>query len=258
MQLSLPEIITMEEAMTVTFQDLLQAICTKVSLTNTNDSHYIFSLDTPKEAQLAYDVLAAYGFDIRVYHEEATSKLYIARNTGETADSANKLAAARNHATMLKEILEFMHNSDQSDYKISFVNTPSLGKQISIYFPPATNAMVSSAAPVPSTIAHANNNPQLQQARAKQTLQKKNKNLLHAGPQLAKNLPFSAKAAEQSGEIGLKKWLANYFLSNFTQSFYASMIMLFFAILVLSMLVVAKGFMCPDLATIKSREWYCQ
>jgi hypothetical protein len=237
--------------MTASFHDILAVICTDVKPLNENDLQLSLSLSTVKEAQLAYDVLAAHGFDVRVYHENGTSRLYINRSV---APSEEKLDAALAHAHTLRHILDTMEDIESTDYQISFTNNLNMGKQISIYFPsreqpartPITEVVRPTAAAVsvrPATAyspAADNRNRRLRKKSA----------FMASGPALAKKTMFNTNK-------GLRGWLHNYFVSHVAESFLAFCGMFFLAVFTLSVLITSRAYLCPDLAVVESRAWYC-
>ncbi len=239
--------------MSVTYQEVLEALCSRVALANSNDAQHIFTLNTAREAKLAYDVLAAHGFEVRVYHEPALSKLYIMHS--DSADISQRLTSALRFAGMLKQIMQTMPDGDAETFNISFVNTSTQGKQLSIYFPPETpDAAVPAAirASMPTTAATMTAPP-----IAKKAVKTKSA-VFGAGPALAKSNPFSDKTGTgNTEELTIGKWLSTYVFSNFTQAFYSFITMTFILLVLFSAAIMLKGFLCPDLATVKSRAWYC-
>lgn len=246
--------------MAVTYQDILDAICSHASLIISNDNQTSFAIDAAQEAQLAYDILAAHGFDVQVYHEDTASKLYINKPALNSATVDKRLESALSYARTLKQVITTMGTAENGNYQISFANTPTLGKQISIYFPPAsTFSEESAAAASPARPVMAQ--PVMQQAvRHKKPYTSKSKEkkseILATGPALAKQYPLGIKPPK-THEDSLIKWLSTYVFSNFTESFYAFFGIGFTFLVIISILVMLKGFVCPDLATVKSREWYC-
>lgn len=247
--------------MAVDIQHILQALCSNVALVNTNETHVIYALDTPKEAQLAHDVLSVHGFDVRIYHDAGSSRLYIERKMLETASDLHGESVLQ-HMEMLNEILESVSQLSSEDYKISFVNTPSMGKQISIYFPPIKQATAAVGAPSPApqntrsqTTVSAESAAHLGDGRKSY---KRKRNKLYAGPQLAKSSLFNEKTADSVGEIGVVRHVSNFFIGNLSQSFYAMFIMLFFLLVFLSLIIVTRGYICPDVAhAARNVSWYC-
>lgn len=243
--------------MTVTYEDILTAICTEVKPLSANDSQLTYALNNPKEAQLAYDILAAHGFDVRVYHEaQQASKLYIARAANDPP--AYKLDSAYHYAATLKEILGTMGESDNGDYQMTFSNTPTQGKQISIYFPPAKTE-TTKPSPSSRTLA-ANSNTKFNAPAPKKSYvmrKPKKSEVFETGPALAKKYPFGIQPVKQEEGPGIKTWLSTYVFSNFAESVYTFLGMAFTLLIIFSIIVTLRGFVCPDLATNKSKAWYC-
>lgn len=81
---------------------------------------------------------------------------------------------------------------------------------------------------------------------------------MSGGPELGKKYPFGIPSANDNpNEMTFSKWLSTHLFSNFTESFYAFMGMAFAALVLISLWVVVKGYLCPDLATAKNSAWYC-
>jgi len=235
-------------------QELLETLCLEVSLSNENDSQCIFLLGTAPQAQLAYDVLVAHGLDARLYPENGTAKLYITKPI-----AADKLTAAITHAETLGDIMDAMEASGSNDYRISFANTPSLGKQISIFFPPPTTA--TTVAPALQTTASLTRQlpPPAQRPMTgnKHMRRRKKAAFLAAGPALAKKSLLGGKRDGDDLNLKLSGQIKNFFISNFFESFYAFLIMVFLAIFTVSIFITFKGYLCFDLATTENNAWYC-
>jgi hypothetical protein len=229
------------------FQTILEALCSSVSVLSSNETQTVFSLTTPKEAQLAYDLLIAHGFDVRVYHEPDMSKFYV--NQPAAADTG-KLAAALAYAHTLLDVVDSLDGSETADYKVSFFQSPGMGKQITITFPtdnaatttaPTLQTVARPATPRPTTSPYSAARPRKVRRRS---------HAMMSGPAIAKKSMFVNKR-------GIRAWLHNYFVSNVAESFYAFILMFFLAIATVSILIASKGFLCPDIAHEKSNEWYC-
>lgn len=240
--------------MPIAIQDILETLCPRVSILSRNGTQAIFSLSPAHAAQLAYDLLAAHGIDVRIYPENGAAKLYVAEGTPE-----KKLESALRYAVTLKSLLGAMANAG-SEYKIAFVNTPDQGKQISIVFPPPPGEKpVSSPAPAKPAAAR----PDLAPAYSNQRRPNKNwrrgkskDEVLAAGPALARQYPFGAKPPTDA-EPGLGKWISTIIFGNFSEGFYAFFGVFFFLLVAISIAVTVKSFLCPDLAVVKSKAWYC-
>lgn len=236
--------------MPVTLDEILGALCSEVKPLAKSGEQVSFSLNTQKEAQLVYDILAAHGYDVRIYHEENQSKLYV-NHPAEI--SAEKLDAALSHAQMLRQILGTIENTAATDYHISFANTPDKGKQLSVFFPSQQQSEQPLLTPKQDNFQR----PAAQPRQAPVTSPRsalgwkirKRAAFMAAGPTVAKNKVFVSR--------GVKGWLHNYFVSHVAESFLAFCSIFFLAIFTLSIIVTAKGYICPDLATVKSRAWYC-
>ncbi len=243
-----------------TLHDILTTLCSEVKLLKKNEAQVSYSLNTAKEAQLAYDVLAAYGFDVHVYHEDAVSKFYINHPSAGPAAEEN-FAAALSHARKLRNVMNAVEgDAGSEDYHISFTNNLDAGKQISIHFPTRKYAGQPSLSASASQMQHRRPSPSLSHphaatARSRHDIVfKKHKKsaFMAAGPTVAKKSAFVSR--------GLRGWLHNYFVSHFAESFLAFCAMIFLAIFVLSIIVTSKGYLCPDIAVEDrkmNRAWYC-
>jgi len=234
-------------------QELLETLCSEVSISNENDAQCIFLLGTAQQARLAYDVLVVHGLDVRLYPENDTAKLYITKPI-----DADRLAAALTQAETVGNVMDAMEISHSDDYRISFTNTPTQGKQISIYFPPPP---VNPATSSPQAIAAS---AQLQSriqrppaTRNKHIRRRKKAAFLAAGPTVAKKSFLGGKRDGNDLNLKLSDRIKNFFISNFFESFYAFLIMAFLALLTVSIFITFKGYFCFDLATAGNNAWYC-
>lgn len=237
------------------YQDILQVICSEVVLVGSTDAQHVFTLNTAHEAKLAYDIMVAHGMNVRVYHEPNLSKLYVT----PSATDAKELPSALHYAGLVRHMLDALPDADTEKFSVTFTNTPTHGKQFSVYFPsyfPSAAGVTLTNESLPQTpVARLAGQPAVTQNK-KQAVKTKSA-IFGAGPALAKKDPFTSRAAADTESLTLGKRLSTYVFSNFTQSFYAFIIMIAILLVVGSAWVVVKGYLCPDLATVKKHYWYC-
>ncbi len=263
--------------MSKTPKDVLSALCSEITPLNHNATQESYALKNDTEAKLAYEVLLAYGFDVNLYRESGTSRLYLTRDQRPPSAVALALDAALAHATTLKTISDqiFKDNNDINQYiNIRFQNTATQGKQITIHYPPApqdaaaAKPYVAEAAMKPSSSMQAPMTPPApahKTAKASIQLQKKKEavadNVFSGAPSLAKKYPFGIQASStEASDLSFKKRMTMYVLSNLTSSLYAFFAMLVATIILLTLFGVSKGFLCPDFIKAKQKNppWYCR
>lgn len=246
--------------MTISFTDILYALCSRVDPLNENENQHIFALHTPREAQLVNDILVAYGFDTRLYHEPDISKLYITK-TSIVWHSQNDLENALTYAKTIKRMLFGMQEHADECYKISFQNTPDSGKQISILFRPE-NQPSEPPPPVIPTPASSDSARAYTIQKRKSSERDSATNILMGttASQLSKHTPFGLTNDPLSTPIepNLSRRLSVYFFGNLTEGLYAFLLGAFVAMLIASAIMITRGFLCADIAALADRAWYCE
>jgi Fe2+ transport system protein B len=241
--------------MTLQFEDVLSALCSQVTLSNANEAQKIYILNDAKEAKLAHEVLAAYGFHVKVYKEEAASKMYITMPSFDSALVEQKLSAALAYAQSLKQIKQSLdtlsHNpvSQAPDYSIMLADMAA-GKQIVIHLTPASHTAASEAikqAPVAK--------PKVK-TRTVAAAATGAKNSLESGPMVAKS---SYKKPENAHAETKMQHLYNRFGGRALNSVYGIFLLIVLMMILYALFTFSKTFLCPDFATAKKNTaWYCQ
>ncbi|MDX1975139.1 MAG: hypothetical protein SFT92_05635 [Rickettsiales bacterium] len=261
--------------MAETIQDVLSALCSQVELLSKNSLQDIYSLQDAKEAKLAYDVLASYGFDVKFYSENNENKLYITRPKANDSTYKAKLAAAAAYIAAFKTIKQSLDNLSKqpslqlADYTITFSNAGS-GAQIGIYMTPKTKAAAPAPAkPVatppiattPATPKPANPAPAQKGAhnKATKTAENAEQGVLDAGPQITSQYKYySKKDRGEEDAKGFKNAMSRFLVTHVASNTVVILLVITGILFVFSMAIISKGFLCPDLATVKNKAWYCQ
>lgn len=267
-----------EQPKTMPFEAILQALCSQVTLRQSNDAQDVYGVGDRIEAKLACDALAAHGFDAKLYHEDAASALYIKR-PADSAALESRLAATLAYADALKHLkseMDTLRDEDaealgMADYSMSFTNIPATGvKQITVQISPVANAAqapaVSAAQPSPAAsaprpaAAQAANNKRLASqkiARKKQRQQEKEE--FTSGSSLAKrNYPSRLETKKDEDGESFWKPLYLYVRGNMATGVTGVFVLVIVPMLIaFTMFVLLKSFLCPDLATVKNSAWYC-
>jgi len=255
---------------------VLAALCTLLTLRQSNDFQDVYVAGDRIEAKLACDVLVAYGFDAKLYHEDDVSVLYLKRPAPD-ASLESRFAGALAYAIMLKRIKHAMDSArdsdaealEMTDYSIGFANIPSTGvKQITLQTVPVAvavqNQPVAPAQPVasrdfPPAAAQLSDAKRLRSEKlAHKKQRQKELEAFTGGSALAKSYPGQRSRKPQDEPDGLLRQLNLYIRGNM-----ATAVMAFFTLVIMPMVVaftlfvMAKSVLCPDLATVKSNAWYC-
>ena len=247
--------------MQATYEDILRSLCSRSTLLNVNDAQYIFSLSTAQEAQLAYDIFAAYGFDVRIYHEPDASKFYISR--AHTVDhSSSFLNEMMSHSRMLKHILANIQTYTQNDYKIAFANTPNHGRKITIHFAPDPTMAAHHKDPIDIPVPRPNIAPAFTPQKPPVTTPTTHINLNTTATQLAKHHLFNIRKKNKKktldNPLNLQKRISIYIFGNITEAGYVFFVMGFLLLVFLSAAIIFRGFACPDVVFFKNDAWYCR
>ena len=261
------------------FEDILSTLCTKVELRNASDFQKVFVISDAREARLAFDVLTAYGFETKVYPENGESKLYITNPAADDATLPARFAAVAAYAAALRRIKAELDMLCQSaaeslqspEYSLSFVNLPaSGGKQLLVNVLPA--AAVANASQAPAQPAAAPAAPSAASAEASlaaaanrpktsRYIRPKEEENMFSGPSLLadNNKIISKKEKEKQEADTAWRQFTLYVKGNSAVAFSIIVLLLIGLLTMFSMFVVSKGFLCPDLATVKDKTtWYCK
>jgi len=260
--------------MTISFDDVLSALCTEVTPAHANDAQKIYMLTTSTEAKLAFDILIALGFDAKVYHTpDKPSKLYISKPKHAPAQLEQLLSTALAYARALKKIelsLDELCKAQANDFTIAFVNSQGGSKQILIQLaqPSAIAQAPNAVTPVVvPEVANPSANPAAvaakvssSQPRMVRKVRKPNQDdEFAAGPAVGRGL-YPTKILPEGGmkKQSLRQRIILRMFGNFATSGYATMLWLVIAGVIFSFFVFAKGWLCYDFVAKKNNAWYCQ
>lgn len=275
--------------MTTTLEDILQALCSEVTLTLTNDFQKVYTVSTPFDAKLAHEVLVVFGLDVKVYHQaDKASKLYITHPRYSPEQLARIYDTALAYARAIKSVQSTINALctqneavlSQMDYNMTFHKGQGNAKQLVIQMAPAGDnlkvQLESSDAPQPAATPTAPAAPQAaagaasttssvmaaSQARAaKYRAAKRTDHYeeLSAGTAVGRgHYPGKLSAEGEAKANSTQRRMAILLFGNMTQGSYPMLIMTVMLALLFSIFVMMKGFMCADLAVAKkNKAWYC-
>jgi hypothetical protein len=237
-----------------TLESLLRSLCTKVTKSSQSDIQVLYVLEDNLEARLAYDVLSANGFEVKLYADDNSSRLYITR-TSLSPDKSGALEHATHHANLLKQLKSILDSQSGEKYSLAFSGNPA-GTHIGIQF-------IDPKEPAPEKFIPSVSSSQQSPARrtVKKSAQRKaveEDDVLTGGPAVARQfIPKSLVPESQQEDTGFKR-LALYTTS---QAFKGGSWVALFGLclgMIFSLLVLARAFMCPDFATAKEVPAYCK
>lgn len=247
--------------MAIRIQDLVLAACTRVEeVTTATQAQLIFQVADAREAKLAFDLLKVYGIEAKLYNENGASRLYITPPKASFMANQSLLAEALAYAASLQSLKQ---RADQiatnqhiaaPDYSISFVNTPLQDKQIIMHLVSAHRKVSSAGTPAGSS-PYIVSRPAAQLGAARPV---KPEDDLFSGPEIMRPKSLGKFARKQdTGPDTLWKQFKTYMKGN---AMAAGLILgACFAVLIIgiSLFVISKAFLCPDLAVVKKQVWYC-
>lgn len=276
--------------MTITLENVLQSLCSEVSLTLTNDFQKVYTVSTPFEAKLVHEVLVAYGLDVKVYHQpEKPSKLYITHPRFADGQADIVYASALAYAHALKKItatIDTLCKGNQEtlslmDYNITFLKNAGGAKQIVIQMSPASDHQEPLAEPQSQPAAGSSPQENLPAAAAttsgqavrsapvssnqakqpKKFAQKKASHYeeLSSGPAVGRgNYPGKLSAEGEAKANSAQRRFALMMFGNMSLGSYPMLVMAIILGIIFSTFVMFRGFLCNDLAVAyKNRAWYC-
>ena len=252
--------------MSIRIEELVSALCTNPQLLPTeNKAQQVFFIADAKEAKLAFDLLAAYGFDVKVYNDNETggAKLYVTPPKASRMADTGMLSEAMAYGSELKSLKERVDRmlSNQAiaarEYHLSFVVTPSQDKQLLIHFVSAKDDV---AAPV---TANAGTKTALRPAQQPPTTKRHAhsvKDNIFYGPEILHPPGVRrSKSFKSDGPDGFWKQTKLYLKGNAMITIVTLGGCLMSLVVLFSLFVLSKAFLCPDFASMKDEKppWYC-
>jgi len=253
--------------MTTRIEDILSILCTSVTLAHSNDFQQVFTLTDSTDAKLAFDVLVAYGLDVKVYpQDDDSSKLYVTTPKLSPAQLEKTLSSAKIYATALKQInasLEQLCTDGELvlgdiEYSVNFTNSARNSKQILVQISPAVasdNPIIRPVEVLAPVAAAAAPRPTV-----KRPVAAKAQDDFTSGPVVGKGkYPGSGPEDGTVPEVSLKRRIFLYLFGNAATGGIAMLLIVVIVGILFSLFVFAKAFLCPDFAgSKKSDAWYCQ
>ncbi len=233
-----------------TLESLLQLVCATVSKSQQNTEQSVYVLGDAKDARLAYDLLASCSLDVKYVAEHDGGKLYVKNASLDTPACTEKLTAALASAPLFKQIKTLLDSSPEAAYTLSFSTTP-MGRQLTVVFPAEKPPIAQPKTSSQSSNATSRLIPQSSATPRRKQAEKDDNDGLVSGPAVArKAIPKSFKTSD-TGEDPLHKRILLYITGRAFSSFAWMLFILMILGLVFSVLVTARGFLCPDVATDK-------
>lgn len=249
----------------MSFEDILKALCSRVEAVTSPASQQNFIVADTRQGKLACDVLIAHGFDVRFYPNGGDAKLYI--NVPGSVDNT-KMSSALAYAQSLKHVLDTIENLSENlnagikQYDIGLAGTLGNHKRITIQLMASEPQMTTSSATAPqqSTLA---SNPKIM-ATQKSSASSPKKTAAHSlmqTPEITQVSWFARtdKYKQKRRPDGLLGQLTNYFKGHTAPTFYWVVMYLMILLIIYSLFVVSKGYLCPDFANAEKNlnPWYC-
>jgi hypothetical protein len=237
-----------------TIETLLQSLCTQVKKSSQSETQALYVLEDNQEAKLAYDVLVANGFDVKLYADDNSSRLYITR-ASLSSDKSEALEHAIRHANLLKQLKSILDDQSDNEYSLVFSDNPS-GAHIGIQL---IEPKEPSSEHAPAVSPNRAQPAPIRRVGKKYVMTKPEKeDVLGAGPAVARQIiPKSLVPEEQQEDTAFKRGM----LFVTSQAFKGGSWVAFFGLclgLIFSVLVLVRGFMCPDLAVARELPSYCK
>ena len=258
-------------------EEILAGLCRSVESSPNNGLRKVYVLKNAAEAKLAFELLLAHGFDVKFYDDADGGKLYYTPSPSKNpAREQQKLAQAASHAAAMSAIkreLDALQSQPQArleHYEISYVR-PHLDdddRRITIEIaakkpvPGAKKTAAAKAAPAPVATAQAPVSPPLSTPANGKKPKADDEDAffeLSAGPQVAKQSLYKQflEQEKKQDQDSLWRQMVNYLKSQRATTAYWVVIYLTVLLVAYSFVVLARGYLCPDLATVKRDYWYC-
>ncbi|MGE3714432.1 MAG: hypothetical protein AB7F82_07925 [Alphaproteobacteria bacterium] len=246
------------------YETILSWLCTSVEHLSSNPAEEVFKLRDKKEARMAFDVFNTLGFKVKIYDDEDSSRLYIAKPQFDKETLVQKLESARAYSAALKQIqkaLQGLRSSqkDVCDYSVNLLNNPDNSVRIHIvaYKEDATrrNAEEQEKTPAAVQVSAPSTSPAAPSQRPGST-RKKDEFSARVGPAIAKTHLMQDENGKEKDAT--QRWLYTHLLNPVFNNG-AQILALIIMMLILSAIVVtSKAFLCPDFAVdARNTPWYC-
>lgn len=249
--------------MTIKLRNIIEAACENAELQpSTANKHSVYHIANKKQAKLAFDLLIAYGFEVKLYHEQDYDKLYVTYPKPSAVSNNATMKEMLAYAKALKTLKQYADNVSvdpdigSPEYSISFNNTPSQDKQCIISFAPSIdNAQIkpdmqyqASKTISPSTVSN------------KRTKKGEAQDDIFSGPEIMRPSGVrKATSMKSEGPDTVWKQFKLYAKGNSLSAGLTLGACFVGLILFISLFMVSKAFLCPDFASIRDKNppWYC-
>lgn len=252
-----------------TLQELLSRLCAQAEKSRENEQQAVFDLSDSKDAKLAYDVVVSCGVEAKIFpQDDGHAKLYVEK--ASLAPNAEKITAALASVDMLKNIKQIIDQSNPTaNYTLAYTLTP-LGRQLTLQLPhdkssqpvrkimapAAIAAQASAPAAATTTQPVAAKKPK----RPNRLAKKEESEDMLQGPSVARQaVPkyLQTKEGDNESDSAVKTLMLLATGRAMKSGAWFFMVLLIFGT-IFSVIVTAKGFLCPDFVTVESRNpSYC-
>lgn len=246
--------------MQITLETIITAACSDIKkLPNPDKTQQVYGIENEKEAKLVFDLLVVYGFDAKFYPENGTAKLYVSTPHPSALADTHKMTEMHSYAcsfAALKaqaEQLAFEVNTAAPTYRLGFSNSSVTDKQITIHISSPKRATTANS-PAPA--------PQRQQRALQTAISTTSKQEdIFLGPEIMR--PPGRRKSNQlktEGPDSLWKQCKLYIKGNSIIAALVIIATIALTIVLLSLFVLSKAFLCPDFASMKDKTppWYCK
>lgn len=252
-------------------EDILSTLCTEVSLLSSNDTQLSYRIAPKHSAYTVHDVFNTCNFDVKIYEDSDSCRVYL--NRSDFMNSESNLNLAKIYAETCKNLshtmdsLSSLDHFQPFDYSVNIENLSPEKKQIIITLNSAVDGQQTPASPQMQT-NHQDNRSQNVAAASKsftQSGQRKRHgmganitNIENTGvPKIAKTYLMQDGPNKGKEKGAHWRWLYTHVFRHFTENAAPAIALIIILLSLTSFAILMKGFFCPDFATAKKLPWYC-
>jgi hypothetical protein len=255
-------------------EDLIRSSCSSVTLSSSNDIQRTYIIANTTEARTVFEVLFAHGFDVKIYdQDDSRSKLYVSQSPIAQSQLDNALHACKLYisaATNIRNALETTLKSQMAplnlEAKILFSAPSSSLKHITCQIIDVNQHNTLKTPPInedpsPVTALRSVDKKTFSNTQKYKAKGRSKEDEFAAGPVVGRGKNPKAKKTDPNTneEITFKGRITHFISGNIANSSYAALIMAAGLAAILSLLIFAKGLLCPDFASLNNqRAWYCK
>ncbi len=250
--------------MNKTIEDVLQTLCSEVSLLSSNESQRAYKLAPKRDAQTAHNILNSFGIESKIYDESDHSRMYLSlASLNQSEDRINSsYLYAKTMRSMADTLNELCSSPDvqASDFAMNFMKNSAGAQTITITLSAANGsqnvAENSQVSAPPKPLPQPVNRPS---GLKKHGPRRKEDTISNAGvPTIAKTYLMKDDENKGKEKDAMWRWLYNNLFRYFAENAVHAMVLIVLLAGLASIGIMSKAVICHDfMVKEKDIPWYC-